>query len=127
MRDLVSNIGAVQALAPAVYAATTAGAVIDLLGFNSAAIVINTGAIAGSGLYVVSLDESDASGSGFAAVDAGDIQGTLPASLPADSVIKVGYAGHKRYIRATITKTSGTSVAAGAVVILGDAAQRPIA
>ncbi|TIL94797.1 MAG: hypothetical protein E5Y73_09690 [Mesorhizobium sp.] len=127
MRDIYNNIDVDQAIIPAVYAATTAGAVVDLLGYNSAALVINSGAIAGAGLYVVSLEESDASGSGFAAVAAGDMQGTLPASLAADSVVKVGYLGHKRYLKATITKTSGTSIAAGAVIVKGNAAKKPVA
>ncbi len=127
MRDLYNNVAVDQAIIPAVYAATTAGAVVDLLGFNSAALVINSGAIAGSGLYVVSLEESDASGSGFAAVAAADLQGELPASLAADSVVKVGYIGHKRYLRATITKTSGTSIAAGAVIVKGNPASAPVA
>lgn len=127
MRDIYNNIEVDQAIIPAVYAATTAGAVVDLLGFNSAALVINSGAIAGAGLYVVSLEESDASGSGFAAVAADDMQGTLPASLAADSVVKVGYLGFKRYLKATITKTSGTSIAASAVIVKGNAASRPVA
>lgn len=125
MRDLSHNIGVVQAFPPAVYAATTAGAVVDLLGFNSAALVINTGAIAGSGLYVVSLDESS-NGTDFTAVAAGDMQGTLPASLPADSVVKVGYVGTRRFVKATITKTSGTSIAASAVILKGNAASKPV-
>ena len=90
-------------------------------------LAINTGAIAGAGLYVVSLEESDVSGSGYAAVAAGDMIGTLPASLPADTALKVGYIGNKRYVKATITKTSGTSIAASAVVVKGHAASRPVA
>lgn len=126
MRDLSHNIGVVQALAPAVYAATTAGTAVDLLGFNSAALVINTGAIVSSGLYVVSLEESDASGSGFAAVAAGDMIGELPDALEASTTYKVSYIGNKRYLKATITKTSGTSIAAGAVIIKGNAADKPV-
>jgi len=127
MRDLSHNLGVVQAFAPAVYAATTAGSAIDLLGFDSAMLTINTGAIAGSGLYVVSLDESDVSGSGYTAVAAADMIGTLPASLAADSVYKVSYIGNKRFVKATITKTSGTSIAAGAVIVKGHASSRPVA
>ena len=77
-------------------------------------------------MYVVSLEELEASGSGFAAVAAGDMQGTLPASLAADSVVKVGYTGRKRYLKATITKTSGTSIAAGAVIVKGNPQVKPV-
>ena len=73
MRDLSNNIGAVQTLAPAVHAATLKGSAIDLAGFNSAAVVVNTGAIAGSGLYAVSVQESDTTTDGdFADVAATD-------------------------------------------------------
>ena len=86
MRDIANNIGVVQAVAPAVLSATNTGTGIDLLGFNSAAVIINTGAIVSSGDFTAKLQESDASGSGYADVAAGDLVGTFPASLAADSV-----------------------------------------
>lgn len=127
MRDISNNIGPVQTLAPAVHAATLKGSAVDLAGFNSAAVVVNTGAIAGSGLYAVSVQESDTTTDGdFADVAAADLVGTLPAELEAASVYKVGYIGLKRYVRAVITKTSGTSIAAGVMVIKGHAADKPV-
>src|SRR5262245_54930475 len=98
MRDLASNIGPVQAVAPAVLAATTTSNGIDLLGFDSAALVINTGAIAGSGNFTAKLQESD-DDSDYDDVAAGDLIGSFPASLAADSVVKVGYIGTKRYLK----------------------------
>ncbi len=128
MRDIVHNIGVVQALAPQVLAATTTGAALDLLGFESAAIVINTGAIVSAGDYTAKLQESDTTTSGdFTDVTADDLQGTFPASLAADSVVKVGYAGFKRYLRLVVTKNSGTSIAAGALLVKGNAHSRPVA
>lgn len=127
MRDIASNIGIAQTLAPADYAATTKGTAVDLLGFDSAAVVINSGVITAAGLYDVKLQESDTTTDGdFTDVAAGDLLGTLPAALEASSVYKQGYIGHKRYIRAVITKQSGTSIVAGAVVVKGNAAQRPV-
>jgi hypothetical protein len=127
MRDIVNNIGVVQALAPAVLAATTTGAALDLLGFESAAVVINTGAIVGSGDYAAKVQESDTTTSGdFTDVGADDLQGALPASLSADSVVKVGYRGFKRYLRLVVTKNSGTSIAASALLVKGNAHQRPV-
>jgi hypothetical protein len=128
MRDLANNIGVAQTLAPVDYAATTKGTAVDLQGFNSAAVIVNTGAITSAGLYVVSLQESDTTTDGdFTDVVAGDLVGSLPSSLAATSVYKTGYIGNKRYIRAVITKTSGTSIVAGAVVIKGNAADKPVA
>lgn len=128
MRDIANNIGVDQTLAPVDYAATTKGTAVDLQGFNSAAVVVNTGAITSAGLYVVKVQESDTTTDGdFTDVVADDLVGTLPASLAATSVYKQGYVGTKRYIRAVITKTSGTSIVAGAIVVKGNAADKPVA
>lgn len=128
MRDIASNIGVVLALSPAVQAATIKGNTIDLMGFESAAIVVNTGAIASAGDFTAKVQESDtATDADFTDVDADDLVGTLPASLTADGSFKQSYIGHKRYIRVVATKNGGTSIAAGAVVILGHARLRPVA
>ena len=128
MRDIASNIKVVNALSPAVQAATIKGNTVDLLGFESAALIVNTGAIAGSGDYTASVQESSTTTDGdFTAVDAGDLVGAFPASLTADGSFKVSYIGHKRFVRVVVTKNSGTSIAAGAVAVLGNAAKRPVA
>jgi len=128
LRDLANNIGVVAAVAPAVLTATNTSAAIDLLGFNSAAVVINTGAIVSSGDFTATIEESDTTTSGdFTTVAAADLVGTLPAALAASTVYKVGYTGGKRYIRTVLTKNSGTSIAAGAVVVKGNPGSAPVA
>ncbi|WP_420408297.1 hypothetical protein [Hoeflea sp.] len=128
MRDLAPNIGVVQAVAPAVLSATDTSSAIDLLGFDSAAVIINTGAIVSSGDFTAKLQESDTTTSGdFADVAAAHLIGTLPATLEAASVYKQGYIGNKRYIRTVITKNGGTSIAAGAVIVKGHPAEAPVA
>ncbi|EPX85379.1 hypothetical protein [Salipiger mucosus] len=127
MRDIASNIGPVQAVAPQVLSATNTSAAIDLLGFNAAAVVVNTGAIVSSGDFTAKLQESDTTTSGdFTDVAAEHLVGSFPASLAADSVVKVGYIGHKRYVRTVITQNSGTSIAAGAVIVKGHPADAPV-
>ncbi|SDY18251.1 hypothetical protein [Citreimonas salinaria] len=127
MRDIASNIGPVQAVAPQVLSAANTSAAIDLLGFNSAALVINTGAIVSAGDFTAKLQESDTTTAGdFTDVAAAHLVGTFPASLAADSVVKVGYIGHKRYVRTVITKNGGTSIAAGAVIVKGNPADAPV-
>lgn len=128
MRDIAPNIGVVQAVAPAVLSATNTSAAIDLLGFDSAAVVINTGAIVSSGDFTAKLQESDTTTSGdFTDVAAEHLVGDLPATLEADSVVKQGYIGNKRYIRTVLTKNSGTSIAAGAVIVKGHPTEAPVA
>lgn len=127
MKDGISGLGLVASLAPAVVSATTNGGHADLQGFNSATLIINTGAIAGDGVYSIAIQHSDTTTSGdFADVLAGDLLGALPAELAAASVYKQGYKGSKRYIRAVITKVSGTSIAASAVFALGHPYDAPV-
>lgn len=127
MRDLASNIAVVTALSPAVQAATVNGVAVDTKGFGSVAFVLSTGAIVSAGDFGAKLQESDVSGSGYTDVDPADLVGTFEATATADAAEKVSYIGHKRYARLVLTKAGGTSIAAGAVAILGHAASRPVA
>lgn len=128
MRDLASNIGAVLALSPAVQAATIKGNTIDTNGFESVAFLINTGAIVSAGDFTAKVQESDTTTDGdFTDAVAGDLVGSLPASLTADGSFKQGYIGHKRYARVVLTKNGGTSIAAGAVAVLGSPRIAPVA
>lgn len=129
MRDTYHNFLAVQAVAPSVKAASADGDAIDLSGFDSALVVLNTGAIAGDGDFSAKLQESDEAGSGFADVDAADQLGSFPATLAANTAYRVGYIGskRKRFIRVVLTKAGGTSIAAGAVAVLGHPAFAPVA
>ncbi|ABA04742.1 hypothetical protein Nwi_1624 [Nitrobacter winogradskyi Nb-255] len=130
MRDIASNIGTVQALAPAVQSATIKGETVDTAGFESCAFVINTGATAGSPApsFTAKLQESDTTTDGdFTDVDATHLVGTLPDSLEESSTYKQSYIGHRKYARVVVTKNSGTSIAAGAVAVLGHARSRPVA
>lgn len=128
MRDIVSNVSVVQVVAPAVQAATITSEAIDLQGVNSAMAVVNTGAIVGAGNFTAKLQEADTTATeDFADVAAGHLQGAFPAALAAGAVVKVGYAGFRRFVRLVITKNSGTSIAAGAVLVSGGAGERPVA
>jgi hypothetical protein len=127
MKDLHSNIGVALAVIPATLTATSTSAAIDLQGFNSACAVVSTGAVAGSGDYTASLTECDTLGGTYTAVAASDLLGEFIATLAADSVYKVGYVGNKRFIKAVVTKNSGTSIIAGVTIIKGNASSAPVA
>lgn len=126
MRDNASHLGLAPSIAPAVLTATATGSSVDLSGFNAATIVVQTGAIAGSGNFAPKVQESD-DGTTWTDVAAADLIGTFPTALAASSIIKVGYKGYKRYVRPVLTLVSGTSIAAAASVIRGRAASRPVA
>jgi hypothetical protein len=138
MRDLYNSIAIKPVIAPAANAnlGTTAlvGSVVDSLGFGSVTYAIQTGALTDvDATYTTLLEESDAAGSGFAAVSDSDLLGTETAAsftFAADGVVrKLGYAGSKRYTRLTITPAgadSGNSPIS-ALAILGHPATAPVA
>jgi hypothetical protein len=121
MKDLKNSIDPKVALIPVAHTDTKSDApIIDLQGANSATVIVSTGAIASAGNYTITLRHGDAADlTGDAAAGASDLLGSFPADLAADSVYAVGYVGGKRYVRVVITKNSGTSIVAGAVVLRG--------
>ncbi|MBY3306169.1 hypothetical protein HFO04_25865 [Rhizobium laguerreae] len=126
MRSIAANIGAKSSIDPAVQSASINGTGVDTLGFGSLAFLVQTGAIVGSGVFGVSLEDSD-DNTTFAAVAAEQVKSNAPTALMASSTYKVGYHGFKRYVRPVLTKASGTSIAAGVTAVLGYAASRPVA
>jgi hypothetical protein len=128
MRDLYHNIGAVSALAPAVQSASINGSAIDLQGFESVAFVVNTGAVTSAGDFSVKVQESDTTTSGdFTDAAAGVVDTNAPETLEADSAYRLGYRGFKRYVRLVATKAGGTSLALGALAVLGNPHEAPVA
>jgi hypothetical protein len=118
-RDLYSRIAVSQSIAPQVISSgAVSGTGVDLLGHNSAMVVFNFGAVAGSGVLNCKVQES-ADNSTFTDVAAADLEGSITNPATAATVQRVGYKGASRYIRAVATLASGTSVACGATVDLG--------
>jgi hypothetical protein len=105
---------------------TQTGAAVDTLGYGSATVVVNPNTIT-DGVFTPKLQESDASGSGFTDVAAGDLDGAF-AALAAGVAQTVGYTGSKRYVRVVISATgspaTGAKFAAG--VLLGDPQYAPV-
>ena len=125
-RTTVQDVKVVEAVRPAVFSGNATGQAVDTRGFDSLTFAVCVGAIAGAGNMTLAVQESDASGSGYADVAAADLEGsTLPAVLLTNTALKVGYRGTKRYVRLFGTLNSGTSVAVGANAILGHAAIAP--
>lgn len=117
MRDLYNTIGADLALAPAVQTADAQGPAIHVKGIKALAFVVNTGAIAGSGVFGVTIQESENGSTGWTNAAAAVIDTDAPAILAAASSYRLGYRGFAPYVRLSLTRTSGTSIAAGAVAV----------
>jgi hypothetical protein len=140
MRDNISNKQVKRVLSPVSVADNTAqvGQVIDRQGYDSLAYLILTGSLADADVtFTVLLEESDASGSGFAAVADADMvsqtSGTAPETAAGfqfdddNEVRKIGYIGNKRYTRLTITPANNASAGLlAAVAVLENAEQKPV-
>lgn len=133
MRTLYSQSRAVSALAYAVRNSNEAtdGIAIDLAAFGNnsqdVTFVVYTATVT-DGTHTVTVEESDSSGEGFAAVPASRVQGTLPAIVAAndDTVFQFGVRPTKRYVRIVVTDASSTTGAGiGAVALLGAGSNNP--
>ena len=136
MRDISNRTVAVATQVPAVVTADANGTGIDLQGFNSAMVVVNTGAegdtLSGSVKFDFILEESDDDSTYTAvtsstsvtegSVDSSGIFLTLDANGETPQISQIGYIGGKRYIRckidATGTHSNGTPI--GVVVVKGN-------
>lgn len=136
MRDLHNNINVKRVISPVSVADNTAqvGQIIDRQGFESLEYIIATGSLADAdATFAVLLEESDAANmDGAAAVADADLLGTEAQAgfifSDDDKVFKLGYKGHKRYTRLTITPSGNASAAVlSAVAVLGHPANAPTA
>lgn len=136
MQDMMNNMHVKRVLSPASVADTTAqvGEIIDRQGYDSLTYVIATGSIADAdATFTVLLEEGDVANlSDAAAVADADLLGTeVLAAFQFDDdneVRKLGYKGHKRYTRLTITPVANASAALlSAVAVLGHPASAPTA
>lgn len=136
MRDISNRTVAVATQVPAVVTADANGTGVDLQGFNSAMVVVNTGAegdtLSGSVKFDFILEHSDDDSTYTAvtsstdvtegSVDSSGIFLTLDANGETPQISQIGYIGGKRYIRckidATGTHSNGTPM--GVVVVKGN-------
>lgn len=134
MFDLLNNIALKRAISPVSVADNTAqvGQIIDRQGFESVTYAVATGSIADAdATFTILLEEGDdAALADAAAVADADLLGTEALAafqFDDDNVCrKLGYVGHKRYTRLTITPVNNASAALiSAVAILGHPAIAP--
>ena len=79
------------------------------------------------GTYTLGIEESDASGSGYADIPAARIVGTAKALNAANEHDKLGFIANKRYVRMTVTSASTTTGAdVTGICLLGDPSQCPV-
>lgn len=141
LRDELSQLSIENAIVPVVLAGngtTTTGLSIDGANANVVQFVVTVGAsgdtLSGSVLQTLILQDSDATGSGWAAVDNADfvIEGTnasfnatngafgvIDSNGDASKSYAIGYRGPKRYTRVLVVRTGNNvnGIPGGAVAI----------
>lgn len=96
--------------------------------FRDVLIVFQTAAIT-DGTHAVTVEESDLSGSGYAAVESWRVSGSLPSLSSSDDnvVAAIGVRPSKRYVRAVLTTSGATTGGViGAVAIAGSGSDNPV-
>ena len=117
--DLVNNIKVVNAVnSTALTGDSSESAAIDTAGFESVTVIAQMAAFT-SGAGKISISECDTSDGSFTAVAESDLINTPESMAATGAVSKVGYRGHKQFIKVKIAKDSAISATVGAVVILG--------
>lgn len=147
-RDLANNLGLAKMVTPEVITADKVGAIIDLQGFDSAAIEaffgVSGDTLSGSVYLTALLEHGDDSGLSDAAavgvndvvggaldpmVDSGGVFVLVDDPAEDDTIHKISYVGAKRYLRLTfdITGTHSNGIPVSATCIRGNADSRPVA
>ncbi len=135
MRDLHNNIDVRPAIDPYDHAtgdAAVSTEVCDLQGFNACELILSFGSIADSDVTLVVVFYDGDTTSPASAVDDADLLGTeallMPLMTDDNKVYKLGYTGHHRYVKATITPTNNTgAILMSGVWVLGHPAVAPTA
>lgn len=148
LRDLITEVSPIATLGPVTLAADTNGTGVDLLGYDSATVIIAVGiggiTFSGTNKVEFKLEHSD-DNSSFSAVaqsdvisapgaaitvGTGGIVRTLDAAKAAADTVptRIGYVGTKRYLRvvADFSGTHGTGTPIYAAVQRGDARLGPV-
>ncbi|MCA3254937.1 MAG: hypothetical protein INF91_04880 [Alphaproteobacteria bacterium] len=126
MRDLYSHVAVLTAIAAASVADNTpaVSAIIDTRGYDSLTFVLGIGAVGDAdATFAVLVEDGDqANLADAAAVDDSELLGTEAAAGfrfdDDNETRKIGYIGHKRYVRLTITPTGNASAALISVLAL---------
>lgn len=136
MQDNHTRIDPKRVISPVSVADNTAqvGQIIDRQGFDSLEYIILAGSLADAdATFTVLLEEGEVANlSDAAAVADADLLGTEALAsftfAADDKVFKLGYKGHKRYTRLTLTPAANASAALlAAVAILGHPHSAPTA
>ncbi|KAB8162926.1 hypothetical protein FH609_004145 [Streptomyces sp. 3MP-14] len=131
--SLYDEVVTVPTLAPATLTAGAAtGSTVDRAingGMADAVVVVTAGAVE-DGTHTVAVQDSANGSTGWTAVPAGQLRGTVPVidDGGADTVYEIGVVHSRRYLRVVVTTAGATDGAVvAAAVLLGRPRYAPVA
>lgn len=116
-----TNVKTDALLASATYTSTQTTSGVDTQGFAEMLVLINCGAITSTATATITFEESDASGSGYAAITTPATAALTEMNASADSAefrVRLGLATRKRYIRMVVTYGGSGNVPMSADYVL---------
>jgi len=129
MRKIFDNIKVLASLVPATRTADANGTGVDTQGYSDAMMIVPVGDIDLADVnetYVINLEESDASGSGYVAVSGFSVTITADNAVGVLRIPELNVT-RKRYLRAVLDVGGTTpSIPAAAVFLLGEAYTGPV-
>lgn len=128
LQDIVSGMTVVTSLVPASRTAGAAnGTAVGLTNYGSAAVVFSVGAL-GGGTATPTIEESDDGSTGWAAIPAGRLNGTLAAVGDGEELV-IGLTDitgiTKKFVRPVITVAGGSGTLCSAYVVRSNPAHAP--
>ena len=119
-KDLVDRVGVAVSLNTQAVTAdiTTPSAAVDLINFDSAMFLVQSGVVTAAGIARGVAYESD-DGISWNLVAAADLNGSFSNMSAANQVQRVGYQGTKRYVGLGAAYVSGTSIVLSGLVVEG--------
>lgn len=124
MNDMASCLKVNQSIKAQSVSGTVNGTAVDCSGYDEAIIICDVGTIAATGTLDVKVQESDASGSGFADIASAAFTQFTPSNDDAIYVGRVKMVGRKRYLRIVAVQATAAALASVSIV-LGQAKTMP--
>ncbi len=106
-KDLANVVSVAQSIRPAAITATTNGVAVNMLGYESAVVVVSPGTIT-DGTHTPKVQYSDDGSTGWTDVPAASLQGSF-AAMASNTVQEVGVVGAYNYLRAVSTVSGATT------------------
>lgn len=93
------------------------GTAVDTAGYDEALVSVNVGTVSATGTLDVKVQESDASGSGFADITNAAFTQYTPSNHQKTEVGRIKLVGRKRYLRVVATQATAAALGSADIIL----------